>query len=172
MALKISSVNQNDPQAPDYLPLRDFEGIYTISDFDSDSKEISIDPEDKGVYADMLINPDKNLKVIEGLDIIEEIQPGTSASELINHEILNLGARSDFKFSNLLSKETVIDRKAIFIGRICLTDALEIQKLAKTSFRVFLQKPRECLLRDPGDPSICKDDPDDPLKGTLRRTFC
>ena len=141
---RISSVNSDNPGKSDYLPLRYFEGLHTISfSFGSELKKITIDLWDNNSYSKVLKDPQENLNIISdfNLDMIEV--PIQTQNMVVDSKILRLGDDSEFKYSNIQSGESTVKRKVNFVGRICLKDPLNSQKTANTKYRVFLQRPGE-----------------------------
>ena len=140
---KISTVNPDKSNRENYLPMRDFQGTYTIEfKFGSLLTGVTIDANDNNIYSKVLREPDENLDFISKKDsgIIDAKNENQAKS--VNLKVLQLGATGDFKYSNIQSQENTIEREISFVGKICMTDALNSQKLENTKFRVFLQKPR------------------------------
>ena len=155
---KISSVNSDDSNQENYLPLRHFEGIYTIVfELGSLLKRVELDADDNNAYSDGLKNPDEELKLIskEGEITEGEITEGeknfqpliltelTEDVKNINLEVLQLGLTGNFKFANILTRENTIGRTVSFGGTICLKDSLKSHQLEHTSFRVILESTRD-----------------------------
>ncbi|MCY4320933.1 MAG: hypothetical protein OXC37_00790, partial [Bdellovibrionaceae bacterium] len=63
---------------------------------------------------------------------------------------LHLDGYGEYKLSHIESggskcseRENVVERTAVFVGKLCLKDVLSSQQLNNTPFRVFLEKPKE-----------------------------
>ena len=154
---KISTVNPDQSNQENYLPMRDFQGTYTIEfTFGGLSKDVTIDVNDNNIYSEVLKNPTKNLNFISKIDsgIIDAKNQNQAKS--VNLKVLQLGATGDFKYSNIQSQENTIEREISFVGKICMTDALNSQKLENTKFRVFLQKPRRKACESDSDEELSK----------------
>ena len=144
---RISSVNSNNPKAENYLPVRPFEGQYTVEfDFGSLLKKVQIDANDNNIYSEVLRKPEKNLGLFSKIndDINADIifAKKTGKAESVNLKVLQLGAKGDYKYSDIY-EEDVIKREINFVGKVCVNDALKSQQIANTKFRVFLQEPRK-----------------------------
>ena len=162
---RISTVNPNDPNNAHYLPMREFQGNYTIEfRFGSVLTNVIIDANDENIYSVVLIDPNENLNLISSIgdEVIDAKNEGLAES--VNLKVLQLGATGDFKYSNIQSGENTIEREISFVGKICLTDALNSQKLENTKFRVFLQRPRK---------QACEEDEElnQILKGQIEEVF-
>lgn len=153
------------------LPFKTFEGVYNLTlNFQNESKSFTIDADYDEDYREIL-NTKKELEIVESLKIQKDMQPnilfdsqpaeGESTEEgtvlIQNGKIqgvkfypLHLDGTGHYKLAHIKSggedcseKENVVQRTAGFVGKICLKDVLASQKLNHTSFRVFLEKPRE-----------------------------
>ena len=140
---KISTVNPDKSNKENYLPMRDFQGTYTIEfKFGSLLTGVTIDANDNNIYSEVLRDSTKNLNFISKIDSGIIAAKNKNQAKSVNLKVLQLGATGDFKYSNIQSQENTIEREISFVGKICMTDALNSQKLENTKFRVFLQKPR------------------------------
>ena len=68
---------------------------------------------------------------------------------------LHLDGYGEYKLSHVETggpecseRENVVERTVVFVGKLCLTDVLSSQKLNNTPFRVFLEKPREGIIKE------------------------
>ena len=142
---KISSVNPNNPKKANYLPVRDFQGKYSLTlNFESMQRlEFELDVND--VYNEVLKNPCENLNLNRNIKNIIQKKGNTfkKVTDKVDLEELQLEvSTTGFDFANI-SEEDTVERRVIFSGKVCLKDALESQKLGNTKFRIFLQKPRK-----------------------------
>ena len=69
--------------------------------------------------------------------------------EGVNLYPLHLDGYGDYKLSHIQSglkcedRENVVERTAVFVGKVCMKEVLESQKINNAPFRVFLEKPKE-----------------------------
>ena len=153
------------------LPFKKFEGIYTINlDFNvkNEIKEFNIDTVYDEAYKNVL-HTDKELTIIDSMNILKiresdegnkkykegniNIQEGKIHG--VNFYPLQLDGYGEYKLSHIKGggtdcseRENVVQRTAVFVGKVCLNDVLESQKLKSTRFRVFLEKPRENSIKE------------------------
>ena len=150
------------------LPFKKFEGVYTVNlDFKNKNqrKDFSIDTVYDEAYKNV-INTGNELEIINGLEISNiysifqssenkskktngKLEQQKGDTEVVNFYSLHLDGYGDFKLSHINSgkkceeRENVVQRTAVFLGKICLTDVLSSQKLNNTYFRVFLERTEE-----------------------------
>lgn len=157
------------------LPFKKFEGVYTINlNFENVRKDFNIDTAYDGYYQKVL-NTEEELKIIESLDIqnmyelsedSKKSAPDDSQSQqkIIMNEgpikgvdfySLHLDGYGEYKLSHIQNnasvcseKENVVQRTVVFVGKICLKDVLGSRKLNNTPFRVFLEKPKEDIIKE------------------------
>ena len=136
LALRIQSVDEK------LLPLRAFEGVYTVG-FDSGNEQnrnTKIDASDDKAYENILKNPAEKLTIIKDLNLKNILKASTDKG--ISSDLLRLGVTSvDFKFSDIKAGEDTVERTVNFVGRVCLNDPLNSQKLAFKEFQIFLESP-------------------------------
>ena len=163
------------PSSPD-LPFKKFEGVYSIKlNFQDEKLEPTVDTVYDEVY-EAVLTADEELKIIENMNIrsvysllksAESVESSEKAKEgeLVIGEKgpvqglsfypLHLDGYGEYKLSHVTSggskcseRENVVERTAVFVGKLCLKDILQSQELSNTPFRVFLEKPIEGTIEE------------------------
>ena len=157
------------------LPFKKFEGVYSINlNFEDEKLNPTIDTGYDEDYAKVLAT-DKELTIIEDMKIqnlFSLLNPSKNQVQLEEFEKdklqvdkgpikgssfyrLHLDGYGEYKLSHIETggsncdeKENVVERTVVFVGKLCLTDVLSSQKLNNAPFRVFLEQPREGLMKE------------------------
>ncbi|MDE0092213.1 MAG: hypothetical protein OXN83_02875 [Oligoflexia bacterium] len=156
------------------LPFKKFEGVYTINlNFHNERRDFNIDTVYDEDYRETLATS-KELRIIENMNIrsvygllkpseyFESEKTSEETPSIIKGPLkglsfypLHLDGYGEYKLSHIKSGgshcseiENVVERTAVFVGKLCLTDVLSSQNLNNTPFRVFLEKPREGVIKE------------------------
>ena len=148
------------------LPFKKFEGIYSFKpSFEHKREKLPIDSVYDSNYTASL-ETGKKLSIIEDMKIGSIYKSDNSIEDVESNEVradsyydkegpieginlypLHLDGHGDYKLSHIQSglkceeRENVVERTAIFVGKVCLTEVLESQKINNAPFRIFLEKP-------------------------------
>lgn len=138
------------PNDKSNLPFKPFQGAYTLSelDFSGSRQDSRIDNAMDEQYKKAL-RTEERVNIIKEMDIKDVLnRDGTGESLRSGFHEPKLDGESDFKLSNISNTKNcadndhVVQRVAVFVGKICLTDTLSGEKYTQTPFRVFVEKPK------------------------------
>ena len=146
------------------LPFKAFEGVYTISlNFQNKKETFEIDTNYGKEYKEVL-ETGKELTIIDDMSIIKSgdfeqasltdggkyrhhFYKGSIGGASSRFYSLLLDGYGDYKLSHIKGvvkdcseRENVVQRTAVFVGKICLTDVLTSRNIRNTPFRVLLEK--------------------------------
>ena len=154
------------------LHFKAFEGVYTINlNFQNERKDFRIDTIYDEKYSEVL-KTRKELTIIDDMSIVKISNTNGSFSETDEGEGKNylhhfyegpiggsskfytllLDGYGEYKLSHIKGvvkdcseRENVVQRTAVFVGKICLTDVLKSRNISSTSFHVFLEKEEDAI---------------------------